>query len=114
MTGLGYRPGTDSDAPSRRKRLEYELMIVALNGAFTAEVLIGHDCFDDEDREQNGERRGVFLRRIGAAKRTRTSTPVKELAPQASASTSSAMAALIRTASGGAKRRRSSNKSSSR
>src|SRR5271168_3883390 len=32
----------------------------------------------------------------GAAKRTRTSTPVKELAPQASASTSSAMAAHSR------------------
>src|ERR1700735_1253080 len=35
------------------------------------------------------------LKGIGAAKRTRTSTPVKELAPQASASTSSAMAALF-------------------
>ena len=37
---------------------------------------------------------------IGAAKRTRTSTPVKGLAPQASASTSSAMAASMRAAQG--------------
>ena len=36
------------------------------------------------------------LEKFGAAKRTRTSTPVKELAPQASASTSSAMAAHSR------------------
>jgi hypothetical protein len=48
---------------------------------------------------------------IGAVKRTRTSTPVKELAPQASASTSSAMTALFRFKPAGAKRRRSSNKS---
>ena len=33
----------------------------------------------------------------GAVKRTRTSTPVKELAPQASASTSSAMTAFFRS-----------------
>ena len=47
----------------------------------------------------------------GAVKRTRTSTPVKELAPQASASTSSAMTARFRFNPAGAKRRRSSNKS---
>jgi hypothetical protein len=41
------------------------------------------------------EKRVIAMTQIqdGAAKRTRTSTPVKELAPQASASTSSAMAA---------------------
>ena len=48
---------------------------------------------------------------VGAVKRTRTSTPVKELAPQASASTSSAMTARFRFNPAGAKRRRSSNKS---
>jgi hypothetical protein len=45
----------------------------------------------------------LIYKLFGAVKRTRTSTPVKELAPQASASTSSAMTALIRSASCGRK-----------
>ena len=53
---------------------------------------------------------GCLHGRWRSVKRTRTSTPVKELAPQASASTSSAMTALS-LQTGGAKRRRSSNKS---
>ena len=38
--------------------------------------------------------RGAAVK-LGAVKRTRTSTPVKELAPQASASTNSAMTAAL-------------------
>src|SRR5271170_723196 len=64
-------------------------------------------------RERMAKRLAISIVKVegGAVKRTRTSTPVKELAPQASASTSSAMTALFRLASADAKRRRSSNKS---
>lgn len=47
----------------------------------------------DEQQESDPANRRASLKEIGAVKRTRTSTPVKELAPQASASTSSAMTA---------------------
>ena len=56
-------------------------------------------------------RKSIRVENCGAVKRTRTSTPVKELAPQASASTSSAMTARFALRHAGAKRRRSSNKS---
>src|SRR3984885_6159662 len=83
----------------------------------SASALVGGGIMVGAVAYENGFARGWEQRaenNFGAAKRTRTSTPVKELAPQASASTSSAMAALFRSASGGAKRRRSSNKSPSR
>ncbi len=48
---------------------------------------------DDQPRDFKIKAPNPTKSRLGAAKRTRTSTPVKGLAPQASASTNSAMAA---------------------
>jgi hypothetical protein len=64
----------------------------------SASALVGGGIMVGAVAYENGFARGWEQRaenNFGAAKRTRTSTPVKELAPQASASTSSAMAALF-------------------